>query len=57
MYKYCFQILGLLDKLNDWNDKLSGLASKYMDNVGFGTIAVIGLFAIGCWGVSTLNKK
>ena len=57
IYKYAFQIMGIIDTINDWNEKLNKIASKYMDNVGFGTIAVVGIFAIGCWGVATLNKK
>ena len=49
-------ILGLMDTLNDWNDKLNGFASDHMDNVAIGTVIVGVLIVIDFWGVQTLNK-
>ncbi len=43
--------------IDEWNDKLNQIASRYMDNPIFGGIAVFALFLFGCWGVSNLNKK
>ena len=49
-------ILGLMDTLNDWNDKLNGFANDHMDNVAIGTVIVGVLIVIAFWGVQTLNK-
>lgn len=49
-------ILGLMDTLHDWNDKLNGFASDHMDNVAIGTVIVGVLIVIAFWGVQTLNK-
>jgi len=57
MYKYGLQILGIVDTLNDWNEKLSGLASKYMDNVGVGILLIGGALFISFLGINALNKK
>ena len=50
-------LLSIKDVLNDWNEKLDGIASKYMDNVGFGVVAIGVIFVVACWGISALNKK
>lgn len=47
-------IVGIID---DLNDKLNALASKYMDNAAFGGIIVLLLFVFGCWGISYFTKK
>ena len=57
MISYYPYILGIIDTLNDWNEKLNGLASTYLDNAGVGTAVVIGIFIISAWVISELNKK
>ena len=50
-------ILGIMDKLNDWNDKLNEFAAEHMDNVGVG-VAILGvILLVSMWGINTLNKK
>lgn len=57
MYKYLPQILGIIDKLNDLNDKLDEFAGKYLDNVGVGTIIFGALVLVAVWGIRELNKN
>ena len=50
-------ILGIIDQLNDWNEKLNSFAEKHLNNVGVGT-AIIGIiFVVAVWGIGALNKK
>lgn len=56
MMKYYPYILGIMDTLNDWNDKLNEFAGAHLDNVLVGTVVVIGIFIISAWGINTLNK-
>mgnify|MGYP007069897007 CR=1 FL=1 len=51
------QILGLIDTLNDWNDKLNDFASSHMDNVWVGAAAVGIAFFLAAWGIRALNKR
>lgn len=57
MYNIFPQILGLIDKLNEWNDQLNKFASEHMDNVGFGTVMLVLLIVVAFWGVNELTKK
>ncbi len=57
MIKYYPYILGIVDQLNDWNDKLNKLADKYMGNVGIGTVLFFALLLFAFFGISTFNKK
>jgi len=57
MYTHMMQVLGIIDKLNDWNEKLNGFASEHLDNVWVGALAVGIIFVVGCWGVNALNKR
>lgn len=57
MYIFNPQILGIIDKLNEWNEQLSKFASEHMDNVGFGTVMLVLLIVVIFWGVNELNKK
>lgn len=57
MYKYFPAMLGIIDQLNEWNDKLNKIADEYMGNVGFGTIIFFALLAFAFFGVRELNKK
>ena len=54
LYPY---MLGIVDTLNDWNDKLNKLADKYMNNVGFGTLVFFILVGVAFFAVGTFNKK
>lgn len=56
MSNYYLQILGIIDKLNEWNEQLNGFASEHMDNVWVG-VAVLGvIMAVAIWGINALNK-
>ena len=50
-------ILGIMDTLNDWNDKLNALAADKLDNVWVGTLILGILIVVAFFGVQTLNKK
>ena len=50
-------ILGIVDKLNDWNEKLNAFAAEHMDNVGVGTAIAGIILVMSIWGINTLNKK
>lgn len=51
------QILGIMDTLNDMNDKLNDWAGGHMDNVAVGTAVLGVIIVISFWGISTLNKR
>ena len=57
MIKYYIAMLGIVDKLNEWNDKLNQIASKYMDNVVTGTIIGFVIIVVAFWAVGELNRK
>lgn len=57
MFKYYPMFLGIVDQLNEWNDKLGKLADKYMGNVGFGTLIFFALLGLAFYGIGTFNKK
>lgn len=50
-------ILGIIDTLNEWNEKLNKFSAEHLDNVGVGTIIVVVLVAIAILGIQSLNKK
>ena len=50
-------ILGIIDQLNDWNEKLNSFASEHMDNVIIGTVIFFGILLVMFWGIGSLNKK
>ena len=50
-------ILGIIDTLNDWNEKLNGFAADNLDNAAVGTAVVIVIFIISAYVISALNKK
>ena len=56
-YKYYPMILGIVDQLNDWDEKLDKFAAEHLDNVGIGTVLFFGLLLFGFFGIATLNKK
>ena len=43
--------------INDWNEKLNGLSSKYLDSPAVGTVVVIGIFMVSEIVIAELNKK
>ncbi len=57
MIKYLPQILGIVDQLNDLNEKLNKFASEHLDNVGVGTLLFGALVLVAFWGINTLNKN
>ncbi len=57
MQNYYPLILGIMDTLNDWNDKLNSFSAEKLDNVWIGT-AILGiLIIVAFFGVQSLNKK
>ena len=50
-------ILGIMDTLNDWNDKLNDIEADKIDNIWVGTIILGILIVVEFFGVQTLNKK
>lgn len=57
MYDFYPLILGVMDTLNDWNEKLNKFAEGHMDNVGVGTAVAGIILVMSIWGINTLNKK
>ena len=57
MYRYYPLMLGIIDTLNDWNDKMNKWADEHMGNVGFGTIIFFALLLVAFFGIGELNKK
>ena len=57
MYKYYPMFLGITEKLNEWNEKLSKFAQKNMDNVGFGTAIFFAILLVTFWAIGELNKR
>ena len=54
--KYIY-IIGIIDTLNDWNEKLNNFASEHMDNVWTGVLILGILIVIAVFGINTLNKR
>ena len=52
-----FNILGLMDTLNDWNEKLNKFFAENGDNVFVGTLIVGGIFLVGFWAIRAFNKR
>lgn len=55
--QYYPMILGIIDTLNEWNDKFNGWATKHMDSVWFGVLMLVGILAVSFWGIGVLNKR
>ena len=55
--QYFPMVLGIIDTLNDWNEKLEGWASSHMDNVWFGIAILAGILVVSFWGIGALNKR
>ncbi len=57
MYKLILIASGLTKFIEEWNEKLDAFAAENLDSPWFGALALIVLFAFGCWGVSYFSKK
>ena len=57
MYLYYPLIVGILETIEEWNEKLNAFAGKYMDNVLSGTLIIGVLIFAGFAGISIFNKK
>ena len=57
MFKYYPMFIGIIDQLNEWNEKLNKLADEHLGNVGTGTALFFALVILGVIGVNTFNKK
>lgn len=55
--RYYPYILGVIDKLNDWNDKLNDFSAEHLDNVGAGVVILGIILFVSMIGINTLNKK
>ena len=56
MVSYYIQILGIIDKLNEWNEQLNGFASEHLDSVWVRKKKKKGIILVYVWGFNTLNK-
>ena len=50
-------ILGIVDKLNEWNTQLNEFAANHMDNVWTGVAILGGLILVAVFGINTFNKR
>ncbi len=50
-------ILGIIDTLNDWDEKLKAWTTGNSNNVAFATILLGGVFVVSAWAISFFNKK
>lgn len=57
MSQYYPYILGIMDTINDWNEKLNNFSSQHMDNVWVGAACMGVILLVAFWGVNTLNKR
>ena len=57
MIKILPEVMGLMDTLNEWNEKLNAFAAKNMDSVLTGTLIIFVIVAVGFWAIGALNKK
>ena len=57
MFKYYPMFLGIIDQLNEWNEKLNKIADEKLGGVGIGTILFFGLLLVGFFGINAFNKK
>lgn len=50
-------ILDIVDKIEEWNEKLNAFAGEHMDNVLIGSLVVGVLIFVAFSGINALNKK
>lgn len=57
MHNYYPQIIGIVDKLNELNEKVNSYLDGKIDNVFAGTLIIGFIIAISFWGIRELTKK
>ncbi len=57
MNNYYPQIIGIVDRLNDLNEKINSFLEGKIDNVFVGTLIIGVIIAVAFWGIRELNKK
>ena len=50
-------ILGILDTINEWNEKIKAFATSNSNNVAFATAFIIGIFVVAAWAINMFYKK
>jgi len=50
-------ILGIVEKINDLNEKFNGLAADHLDNVWTGVAILAVILVVSFWAIGALNKK
>ncbi len=56
MNNYYPQILGIVERLNELNEKINSFLGDKTDNVFVGTLIFGAIIAITFWGIRELNK-
>ena len=55
--QYITNVLGIIDKINELNDKFNAFAAEHLDNVWAG-VAVLGvIIVVAFWGICFFNKR
>ena len=49
-------ILGIVDTLNEWNEKLRNFTTGKTDNVFIGTLIIGVVFVVSAWAISYFGK-
>ena len=49
-------IIGIVDTLNEWNEKLRNFTTGKTDNVFVGTLIIGGIFVVSAWAISYFGK-
>ena len=49
-------IIGIVDTLNEWNEKLRNFTTGKTDNVFVGTLIIGGVFVVSAWAISYFGK-
>ena len=57
LYLYFPQMLSIMDKLNEWNEKLNELVFTKYNNLGTGVIVMAFLILIAVFAIHALNKR
>lgn len=55
--KMIYKIASISSRIAECNEWLENKIGSHIGNAAFGTIALVALFAFGCWLVSYLNKR
>ena len=50
-------IIGIMEKLNELNEKLDQFSAKYLDNVWVGTAIIGVLLAVAYFAIGFFNKR